>query len=125
MLARMAPASAAGLVGRRAEQAALRAAFDAARRGHGTAVLLAGDPGIGKTTLLEWLVAEAAPTDVRAYWGRCWEGGGAAAYWPWAQVVRGCLADRGDTHFGGGTAGVGRIVAELAAEPPAPGDGAS
>ena len=31
--------------------------------------------------------------DVRAVWGRCWEGGGAPAYWPWIQVVRACLAD--------------------------------
>ena len=26
-------------------------------------------------------------------WGRCWEGDGAPAYWPWIQVVRACLAD--------------------------------
>ena len=121
----MAPASATGLVARQAEQAALRAALDLARAGRGTVVLLAGDPGIGKTTLLEWLVSEAARTDVRAYWGRCWEGGGAAAYWPWAQVVRGCLADRGDTHFGGEAAGVERILPELAARVPVSGPFAS
>src|SRR4029453_8222691 len=25
-------------------------------------------------------------------WGRCWESGGAPAYWPWTQVLRPCLA---------------------------------
>ena len=25
---------------------------------------------------------------MRTYWGRCWEAGGAPAYWPWVQVLR-------------------------------------
>lgn len=112
--------SATGVVGRHAERAALREALDAARSGRGTAVLLAGDPGIGKTTLLEWVVTEAAATDVRVHWGRCWEGGGAAAYWPWVHVLRSVVADRGDHRLGGGAADVARIVPELAARLGAP-----
>ena len=23
-------------------------------------------------------------------WGRCWEAGGAPAFWPWIQIVRAC-----------------------------------
>ena len=41
-----------GLVGRPSERAALSAALT----GAGAAVLLRGDPGIGKTSLLEWAV---------------------------------------------------------------------
>src|SRR3712207_2883096 len=47
------------LVGRHAEQARLGALLDAARAGHGSALVLRGAPGIGKTALLEHLRAEA------------------------------------------------------------------
>jgi class 3 adenylate cyclase len=45
----------AGLVGRARETAELAAAADALRGGRGRFVLLEGEPGIGKTRLLEWL----------------------------------------------------------------------
>ncbi len=50
--------------------------------------MLAGEPGIGKTRLTEELTKEAASHQVRVLWGRCWEGGGAPAYWPWIQALR-------------------------------------
>ena len=28
---------------------------------------------------------------MRTFWGRCWEAGGAPAYWPWVQVLRAIL----------------------------------
>ena len=40
------------LVGREAERARLRGVLEAARRGRGTALVLRGEPGIGKTALL-------------------------------------------------------------------------
>jgi DNA-binding CsgD family transcriptional regulator len=46
-------------VGRAAECACLASALGAAREGSGGAVVLVGDPGIGKTTLLRWAVARA------------------------------------------------------------------
>ena len=49
--------------------------------------MLAGEPGIGKTMLMEALASEADASSVRTVWGRCWEGGGAPAYWPWLQVL--------------------------------------
>ena len=52
-------------------------------------MLLAGEPGIGKTRLAEELAAVAAARGVLVLWGRCWEGEGAPAFWPWVQVVRG------------------------------------
>ena len=45
----------AGLVGRAHETAELAAASEALREGGGRFVLLEGEPGIGKTRLLEWL----------------------------------------------------------------------
>jgi predicted ATPase len=40
------------LVGRQAERGRLQAALGAARAGHGSALILRGEPGIGKTALL-------------------------------------------------------------------------
>ncbi|MDX2170265.1 MAG: AAA family ATPase [Deltaproteobacteria bacterium] len=58
------------------------------RRRNGAA-LLAGEPGIGKTRLAEEVAARAAAAGFRVLWGRAWESGGAPAYWPWIQVLRG------------------------------------
>jgi DNA-binding CsgD family transcriptional regulator/tetratricopeptide (TPR) repeat protein len=75
-------------VGREAELAALSADLDAGATGRGGVVLLAGEPGIGKTRLAEELAARATARGALVLWGRCWEGEGAPAFWPWVQVVR-------------------------------------
>lgn len=56
--------------------------------GSGRALLLTGEPGIGKSRLAEHVAAEAAACGARVAWGRCWEAGGAPAYWPWIQLFR-------------------------------------
>jgi class 3 adenylate cyclase/tetratricopeptide (TPR) repeat protein len=88
------------LVGREPELAAVRAALTGALGGHGRLVLLAGEPGIGKTRLAEEVAVLAEAQGARVAWGRCWEGdpgtpgqGGAPALWPWVQVLRVCLRD--------------------------------
>ncbi len=78
-------------VGRERELAELRAGFAAADAGRGCLYLIAGEPGIGKTRLAEEAVAASVTNGAIAVWGRCWEGGGAPAYWPWLQIFR-CLA---------------------------------
>src|SRR5262249_11686619 len=51
--------------------------------------LISGEPGIGKTRLAEEISREALARGMRVIWGRCWEGRGAAVFWPWIQVIRG------------------------------------
>jgi DNA polymerase III delta prime subunit len=75
-------------VGRTGELHELRAALDEAQDGRGRLVLLSGEPGIGKTRLMQELAREAGDRGWRAAAGRCWEEGGAPAYWPWIQAVR-------------------------------------
>src|SRR6266545_779450 len=75
-------------VGREAELAALTADLEATLAGRGGVVLLAGEPGIGKTRLAEELATAAAARGALALWGRCWEGEGAPAFWPWVQIIR-------------------------------------
>src|SRR5947199_8029391 len=78
-------------VGRRRELAELRAGLEDAVTGRGRLFLVVGEAGVGKTRLVEELAREATERTGVALWGRCWEGAGAPPYWPWIQVLRGCL----------------------------------
>lgn len=78
-------------VGRHREIEELNKGLEDVLSGAGRLFLLAGEPGIGKTRLADELAHNASSRGVRSVWGRCWEGGGAAAYWPWRQIVRSCL----------------------------------
>ena len=80
----------APLVGREAERAALERRLAAAFRGQGGVVLLAGEPGIGKTRLATEACARARQRGVRVLIGRC-EEHGAAPYQPVAAALRGYL----------------------------------
>src|SRR5215475_5724616 len=73
-------------VGRVAEREGLAAHIAAARGGSGRVVLVRGEPGVGKTRLVEESVAAVAPA--RVLWGRCQGMEGAPAFWPWVQVLR-------------------------------------
>ncbi len=56
--------------------------------GVGAAYLVCGEPGAGKTRLVDELTRAAAHTGARAVWGRAWDGGGAPAFWPWIEILR-------------------------------------
>ena len=76
------------IVGRDREIGRLRAAIDDLEDGRGSLWFLTGEPGIGKSRLAEEVGRLARERGMRTYWGRCWEAGGAPAYWPWVQVLR-------------------------------------
>ena len=59
--------------------------------GRGSVWFLTGEPGIGKSRLAEEVGRLARERGIRTFWGRCWEAGGAPAYWPWVQVLRAVL----------------------------------
>src|SRR5262245_24288816 len=82
------PTPPTAFVGRESELALLRAQLDEACAGRGGVVLLAGEPGIGKTRTAEHLAAHACARGARVFWGRCYEGDGAPAFWPWTQLLR-------------------------------------
>jgi predicted ATPase/class 3 adenylate cyclase len=74
-------------VGRAAELARLTARLQDVRAGSGGLVLLAGEPGIGKTRMLEEF-AEIARTDgTLVLWGRCYEGEAARPYGPFVEAL--------------------------------------
>lgn len=80
-------------VGREREMEALAVALGDAMSGRGRFFLIGGEAGIGKTALADELAARASDEGALVLWGRCWEGGGAPAYWPWTQVMRGLLRE--------------------------------
>jgi DNA-binding SARP family transcriptional activator len=81
------------LVGRDEQLTALAAVLAGAAAGRARLVLVAGEPGIGKTRLAEEAARHAAARGAGVVWGRCFEGDGAPAFWPWVQVVRALLAE--------------------------------
>ncbi len=75
-------------VGREKELEELRTALDLVAAKRGSVFLITGEPGIGKTRLMQEVAGVALDQGWRVLVGRCWEEGGAPAYWPWIQVVR-------------------------------------
>ena len=82
-----AQAPATAFVGRERELGELSAGLEDACGGRGRLFLLVGEPGIGKSRLAEELIAQAKGRGTRVLIGRCWEAGGAPAYWPWTQAL--------------------------------------
>src|SRR5262245_24762383 len=104
-------------VGRKPELGELRARLDRALAARGSVVLVAGEPGIGKSELADRLGGEAASRGAKVLWGRSWEGEGAPPYWPWTQIIRAQLEDGEGTDlasiFGAATPYVAQIIPEV------------
>jgi class 3 adenylate cyclase/DNA-binding CsgD family transcriptional regulator len=115
-------------VGRRHELEVLRGAFEQACARHGRIVMLAGEPGIGKTRTAQELANHAAQREAMVVWGRCPEESGAPPYWPWVQIIRAALLDADPdllAGLGAAAADIADIVPEIrerlpGLEPPAP-----
>jgi DNA-binding SARP family transcriptional activator/tetratricopeptide (TPR) repeat protein len=80
--------SRAVFVGRKRELAGLVGALEDALAGRGRLVLVSGEPGVGKSRLADEAIGEARARGAIVLTGRCWEAGGAPAYWPWVQSLR-------------------------------------
>ena len=82
-------------VGRERELAELALALDEGCAGAGSVWLIGGEAGIGKSRLVEEVARAAAARGAVLLDGRCWEAGGAPAFWPWVQVLRGLRREVG------------------------------
>ncbi|HKN49389.1 MAG TPA: AAA family ATPase, partial [Actinomycetota bacterium] len=110
-------AGAGVFVGREREIETLRNLFEEAAAGRGRMVLLSGEAGIGKTRTANELATYASSRGAEVLVGRCYEGAGAPAYWPWIQVLRAYLRGRDPAELsvlmGPGAADILQIVPEL------------
>jgi DNA-binding SARP family transcriptional activator len=104
-------------VGRDAELSKLVAGLEDVLAGRGRLFLLAGEPGIGKSRLAEEITGRARSRGADVLVGRCWEAGGAPAYWPWVQALRGYLGladpDALRRHLGAVGADLAQLLPEL------------
>jgi DNA-binding SARP family transcriptional activator/tetratricopeptide (TPR) repeat protein len=104
-------------VDRRAELDQLLAGLDDAFAGRGRLFLLQGEPGIGKSRLADELIRRAQARGAQMLVGRCWEAGGAPAYWPWLQslrtYIRTCDTDTLREQAGSGASDLAQLLPEL------------
>ena len=75
------------IISRRAELSAIDYAIRSAAAGAGRVVLLSGEPGIGKTVLIEHAVAAAEARGVTAVVARGVQGPGTPPLWMWEEVL--------------------------------------
>lgn len=104
-------------VGRERELEQLRQALDDALAGQGRLVLVSGEPGIGKSRLVDELIQAARERHARVLVGRCWEAGGAPPYWPWVQALRTLVeeaeAEQLRAQLGAGAVDLAQLLPEL------------
>jgi DNA-binding CsgD family transcriptional regulator len=74
-------------VGRDRQLRTLQQAFDTATSGGSSVVTVAGEPGVGKSSLLDQFADSCASEHVHVCRARCWDGDGSPEYWPWLQVA--------------------------------------
>ena len=103
-------------VGRDAELRALRTAFEASVAGERRYILLAGEPGIGKTGIAAHFAAEAHQQGATVLYGRCDEDIG-VPYQPWIEALGYLVTNGGVGVFKGlderHLADLGRVVPEV------------
>ena len=104
-------------VGRAQELEALKAWFDETMSGRGRLVMVVGEPGIGKTRLVEELSVYTAVRGAQVCWGHCYEGELGVPYLPFVEALRTYVRDRADdelrAELSTGAPEVATIVSDL------------
>lgn len=78
----------AELIGRDHPHRVLNAEITRAADSHGGLVLVTGEAGIGKTTLVTAAMDTARRAGALVLSGSCWDSAAAPGYWPWVQALR-------------------------------------
>jgi hypothetical protein len=81
----------ADLVGRDLLLGRLQASLGRALAGDAVTVLVAGEAGIGKTSLIRAGVGPSLAKDAALGWGTCVDTAGAPGYWPWTKALGGLM----------------------------------
>ena len=98
-------------VGRERELAMLVSGLDDAAAGRATVVICQGEPGIGKSRLVEEFARCAVDRGALVVWGRAADSAGAPPFWPSRQVLRLLSEGLGDV-----AAASGRLTSDASAD---------
>ncbi|RFU85908.1 ATPase [Streptomyces triticagri] len=104
------------LIGRDHPAARLRADIERATQSHGGLVLVTGEAGIGKTSLVTEAAGTARDLGALVLTGTCWSSGSAPGYWPWVQVVRGLRRALGEDALAAAQEAAGSSLSVLLGE---------
>jgi len=108
--------------GREKEMAQLKERFEDALSGHGSLVMIVGEPGIGKTRLADELSVYARVRGAQALTGQCYESEGAPPYIPFVEALRQYVnsrpADALREEMGEGASDLAKLVSEVRARVP-------
>jgi class 3 adenylate cyclase len=102
--------------GRRDELERLERRLEAARAGSGGLAFVIGEPGIGKTRLLEEFTAHARSHGARVLWGRCFEGELSRPFGPFAEAIASYATESDAEVLREDMGSFGGIVAKIAPE---------
>src|ERR1700730_11288999 len=80
-------------VGRESERSTIRAAIDRALTGHGSVVMLAGGPGVGKSRFAMEMAEYASRVGFRYLVGHCYERDEPFPFLPFVEIIEGNLAE--------------------------------
>lgn len=109
----------APLAGRVSELGQLTTAFDHAVSGRSRLVMVVGEPGIGKTRLVEELAVYASVRGATVCWGHCYEGELGMPYLPFIEAFRTYVRERSDddlrAELSTGAPEIATLVSELRA----------
>jgi hypothetical protein len=75
------------IVGRETERRAIRVIIDRARSGHGSLVMLGGEPGVGKTRLAMDIADCARSVSFRSFVGHCYETDDPFPHLPFLEII--------------------------------------
>jgi class 3 adenylate cyclase len=104
------------MVGRQTELATLKSALDDAFSANGRMVMVSGEPGMGKTRLLEELAVYARLRGAQVLTGRC-EEEGTLPYLPFVEALRSYIQDKPAealrSELGDAAPDVARLVSEI------------
>jgi hypothetical protein len=126
----MSDGSGDSVVGRAGPLQRLSDAVTASRDGRASAVLVSGEAGIGKTSLiraaLTGVSVDSSPGPAVVGWGTCWPGDGAPGFWPWMRAldkVANAVGHDAASAAAGHDAGLlALLIRELGSPEPAMGD---
>jgi serine/threonine protein kinase/tetratricopeptide (TPR) repeat protein len=105
-------------VGREQETRQLQTALDASLSGQGGLVMVVGEPGIGKTALVEQLATYATLRGAKTLWGHCYEEGSLSLpYLAFVEALRSYVLERPvealRQELGTAASDLARIVSEV------------